>query len=723
MRHLLFLTTVLLAPLLSAQHIGYLIPSGGQPGKTVEILVGGQHLWGIKSVHISKSKGISVESVTPVPGLPTISGKQRKFVTDWMRNVAAGKKEVPQKPPSEEIEKDWRKHKYFDTVDQLSPLQFHLLAVHLFVPRNPLQMSPAINSNVIVKLKIEPDAEPGWRQIRLVRGNFTVTNPLPFCIDPLPAVREPYLPVPPQKRQKYQFDLPAAIDGQIMPGETDIWHFTAKKDEKLVFRTFARALVPFMGDCVPGYFQCILELRDSRNRRIAYADDNGFDPDPTLCCTIPEDGEYALHVRDALYRGRADFIYRIHAFRGHPEFKITPPDLKLPRRKNPGPGGTVKMEFPVLIEGRMEKKGQRDQFVIHAEKGEKIVGEVFARRIGSNFDSSLAVLGPDGKQIAFNDDFKRVLAGPLLQHTDSFLCFTAPKSGKYTFRLFDTAGNCSENHFYFLRIDRPKPSFNLYVTPSAKAVFINCATPLKIQVEPLDGFSGDIRLKVKAPHQYALIGSAIIPAGTRETVITVTCKDRQRHPVRAELVAEHELARTPGSAGCSCGAGCSCCSGCACGRKLIRGRVFYGDEDTQAFAYTHVLLSPEWILSKIPGPAGSYLVMLQDPKQTRLTIPGGKSAKLKLKRRKMPPGSAVEFTVRDAPEGLKLTQTDVKELKNGWADIILTFHADANIKPRRFNLPVTVRYSYQTKPDKAGKVFRRKSEFMLPALLFEITGD
>ena len=706
-RFLFFLTSFLLTGVLSAQHIGYLIPAGGKTGETVEVLIGGQQLWGIKTARISGT-GVTVESVQVVPGIPNIWGKQHKYVSTWMRNIVKGSKEVPEKPTDEEELKNWRKHRYFDHIDELTPLQFHLLAIHMFVPRNSLQMSPAINSNAIVNLKIAEDAKPGRRELRLVRGNFAVSNPLPFYVDKLPTVREPYLAVPPNKPPKYTFTLPAVINGQIMPGETDRWHFTAGKGEKVVFQTFARSMIPFMGDCVPGYFQCILELKDSKKQRIAFADDRGFDPDPLLCCTIPEDGEYTLEVRDALYRGRADFVYRIRAWRGDPpEFKLRKPDLDLPLRTVSELEKNGKTDFPVLIRGCIAKPGQTDRIVILAEKGEKIIGEVFARRLGSQLDSRLTVLGPDGKTAAFNDDFKRVLAGPLLQHTDSKLCFTVPESGKYTFLLTDTSRLGSPDHAYFLRIDHPKSSFNLYVSPSAKAAFVYGAAPLKINVEPIDGFCGDIKLRVKAPNGYSISGSDIIPAGCKETFITLTCQDKKRHLVNAELIAEHEVVLN------------RCCP---CHNPVIRGKVFYGDEDTQAFAYTHLILSDEWLLSKTWAPYGSYYLLLADPKQKKLVIPAGKTAELKLRRRKLPPKTSVQFALRNAPKGISLEKTEVKEQKNGWADITLTFKAAEKTAPQRFNQLIHGIFSFETKPNKEGKVFQRKSEFVLPALLFEITG-
>jgi len=720
MRNLLL--TVLLsaalfgAPILSAQHIGYIIPAGGKPGETVEILLGGQQLWGIKSARISGG-GVTVESVTVVPGMPNISGKQHRFVATWMRNVDNGKKEIPQKPTDEEELKTWRKHSWYDMVDKLTPLQFHLLTRHLFVPRNSLQMSPAINSNAIIKLKIAPDAKPGRREFRLVRGNSMMSNPLPFYVDTLPGVLEPFLPVPPKKSPKYTFTLPCVINGQIMPGETDVWHFSAKKGEKLVFQTFARQMIPFMGDCVPGYFQCVLELRDGKNRRVAYADDSGFDPDPILCCTIPEDGEYALHVRDSIYRGRADFVYRIRAWRGEPpKSELIAPDLKLPKKKLRELSENGRTGYPVLVEGCIDRPGKTDQIVIHAKKGEKIVGEVFARRLGSRLDSRLTVLGPDGRQVAFNDDFPRFLAGPVLQHIDSYLCFTAPQDGDYTFRLTDTASLGGPNHGYFLRIDRPHPSFRLYVVPSVKQVAINGATRLKLQVEGLDGFCRDIKLRVKAPYGYSIIGSNVIPAGCKSTEITLTCPDKQRQLVRAELIAESEISKTT-------------CP--ACGRvqvETMRGEVCYGDEDTQAFAYTHVIPASEWHLSKNWAPTGLYNLSLADPKRTKVTIPAGKTGKIVLRQAKLPPKSAFTFSLPNAPEGLTLEKVQTRELDKGRAELTLVVRASEKMKPQRFNLPVMAAYSYNipylsSPPNKKGKDAVHRSEFNLPVLLFEITKE
>ncbi len=69
--------------------------------------------------------------------------------------------------------------------------------------------------------------------------------------------------------------------------------------------------MPYLADAVPGWFQAVLTLYDARGRELAYDDDFRFNPDPVLHYDVPADGEYVLEIKDAIYRGREDFVYRI----------------------------------------------------------------------------------------------------------------------------------------------------------------------------------------------------------------------------------------------------------------------------------------------------------------------------------------------------------------------------------------------------------------------------
>ena len=102
------------------------------------------------------------------------------------------------------------------------------------------------------------------------------------------------------------------LNGQIMPGDVDRFRFRARQGQQLVIETPAPGdLIPYLADAVPGWFQATLALYDAEGNEVAFADDYRFHPDPVLFFEVPEDGEYELEIRDAIYRGREDFVYRI----------------------------------------------------------------------------------------------------------------------------------------------------------------------------------------------------------------------------------------------------------------------------------------------------------------------------------------------------------------------------------------------------------------------------
>ena len=105
--------------------------------------------------------------------------------------------------------------------------------------------------------------------------------------------------------------LPAVVNGQIMPGAVDRIRFSAARGQHLVLSVAARDLIPYLADAVPGWFQATMTLYDPRGKEVAYDDDYRFHPDPVLYYEIPTAGEYSLEIKDAIYRGREDFVYRI----------------------------------------------------------------------------------------------------------------------------------------------------------------------------------------------------------------------------------------------------------------------------------------------------------------------------------------------------------------------------------------------------------------------------
>ncbi|MEQ8846848.1 PPC domain-containing protein [Botrimarina sp.] len=99
------------------------------------------------------------------------------------------------------------------------------------------------------------------------------------------------------------------------PGDTDFWRFTATKGQVIDLRVRARELrSPLDG---------VLRLFDSSGKRLAGADDDRGDPDPTIRFTAPADGEYFAQVEDRLKRGGASSTYALEASPPAPEVELT----------------------------------------------------------------------------------------------------------------------------------------------------------------------------------------------------------------------------------------------------------------------------------------------------------------------------------------------------------------------------------------------------------------
>ena len=69
--------------------------------------------------------------------------------------------------------------------------------------------------------------------------------------------------------------------------------------------------MPYLADAVPGWFEAAVAICDQRGNELAFADHYRYSPDPVLFYEVPKDGQYVLEIRDTIYRGREDFVYRI----------------------------------------------------------------------------------------------------------------------------------------------------------------------------------------------------------------------------------------------------------------------------------------------------------------------------------------------------------------------------------------------------------------------------
>ena len=755
---------------LNSPHAGFAYPAGGRQGTTVQVVVGGRYLEGTSGVVFS-ARGLRAE-------------------------IVAYDKPLTQR----EIQ---------DLRDRAQALQKGTMTPEL--RRQLLEMrdriggslrrnaNPVLSETVTVAVTIDADAEPGPWQLRLVTP-LGLSNPVAFSIGQLPEVveQEPAAPIepasgaaggrggnretgrgaiqapaqpPPTADPPQRVKLPVVINGRIipadarrvpgaaprqanqyLPGDTDRYTFDARMGQDLVLAVSARDVMPYLADAVPGWFQATVALFDAAGREVAYDDDYRFQPDPVLHYRIPADGEYTVEIKDALYRGREDFVYRLSA--GELPFVTSAFPLGGPARakttvqvtgwnlptgtvtmdaSDAGPGtatltvrrGTLvsnrvpfaidsvrdtaerepndalkdaaKLVLPVIVNGRIQSAGDVDVFAVTGRSGEQIVAEITARRLGSPLDSVIEFTDASGSRLSVSDDVVDQSAGLITHQADSRITVTLPSNGTYYLRVGDLQHKGGSEYGYRLRVSAPQPDFEVRVTPSEINAGAGTSVPVTAHAIRKDGFSGDIVLALKgAPPGFTLSG-AVVPAGQDQVRLTVNVPPmRPAEPIALGLE----------------------------GRATIQGKTVVhqataAEEMMQAFAYRHLVPADSLKVTVLARGGTRVPARILDTEVAR--IPAGGSARVRVA---LPPTRAfqnVQLELSEPPEGVSLRDVAIGE---AGAEFVLEADASKAKPGLRGNLIVTVsgeRVPPQRANQPAPAARRRVPIAVLPAIPFEIS--
>ncbi len=432
-------------------------------------------------------------------------------------------------------------------------------------------------TTAVVSVSIALDADLGERDLRVLTPGGP-SNRFRFVVGGLPEINE----VEPNSRldqaQKLSA-LPVVVNGRILQADRDFFSFQAKAGQTLVFAVQARALLPYIADAVPGWCDAVLTLYDAAGKQLAVVDDFRFKPDPVLFFTVPKDDDYVIELHDVLFRGREDFVYRLTVGavpyvtqifplggrRGTTvevtltgvnlpvnRLKLTLPEDSPPWRTVGVEGGLAenvlpfavgdwpeqdesepndslatanRVEVPVTINGGIDQPDDSDYFKFKAQRGQRLVMEVFARRVDSPLDSLLTLLDAEGRELQENDDTVDPQAALVTHHADSRLVYTFRQPGDYILRLRDTQTKGGEAYAYRLAIGPERPDFALRITPDNPRVGKGETTLLTVDALRKDGFSQDIALAVDELPQGFSASDAVIPAGENQAVLTVTAPD------------------------------------------------------------------------------------------------------------------------------------------------------------------------------------------------------
>lgn len=758
-------------------HIGYVYPAGGQQGATFEAIVGGQFLTGVNAIDVSGG-GVQAKIVELIQ---PISGKEINNLRIKLDELLAKKAVVRNDSRALEAFRSLKNAKTAKGDDSSREQELQKLRqkfagatwtaaddAQLAEVRKKLSSgvrrpaNPAISELAVLQITVAADAEPGQRELRLATPT-TLSNPLAFCVGQLPEVSaEPTKSITEQKsaiaktaiapknrgaNAEQKVTLPAVLNGQILPGKINRYRFEAKRGQRLVAAVTARELIPYIPDAVPGWFQATLAVYDAQGKELAYDDDFRFNPDPVLYFEVPADGEYLVEIKDAIYRGREDFVYRLTIGElpfvtsifplGGPagsQTKVEVSGWNLPnasltvdnkgrlpgvyplaeqgqkwlsnrvpfavdtlpevleQEPNDSTARAQQVKLPVIINGRIGQPDDTDVFCFTGHAGDEIVAEVTARRLNSPLDSLLKLTDASGKQLALNDDFDDKGAGLITHQADSLIRLALPADGTYYLHLSDMQHQGGPEYAYRLRISPPRPDFELRIVPSSISARAGVAVPLTVYALRKDGFAGDIKLSLKdAPEGFTLGGNQV-PGKEEQVRITLSAPaTASKEPLSLKLEGSATIA----------------------GREVTHP-VVPAEDLMQAFAYRHLVASRELRVTVAGRDLSRIAIKLLGERLTR--IPVGGTARVRLAAPANSPLERLDLRLSDPPEGLSLQK--VTRTREG-AEIVLKCDAE-KVKPgQKGNLILTAAAKNAgAKAKPANK--KALPAFTLPAIPFEI---
>ena len=476
------------------------------------------------------------------------------------------------------------------------------------------QSSPQLADRIKIKITIAANVPCGVYDLRL-QGPRGVSNMLPFEVASYPNFVEGKKSS--MRKPNVVETLPAVLCGQVSPGGIDYFRFEGNKGDTIVASVKGRQLVPYIADAVPGWFQPVIKLVDSRGKEVAYSDDYYHNVDPVIITTLPKDGKYTLMIHDAIYRGRQDFNYRIQLGEipfvtgRYPAYGVAGKKIKqqiegvnletnkatikvkkegyhqlsltnkvgtsnnvsfyaLPKGKRLiySPKDGAELTLGAAIADSLTSQSRIKRYKVKAFEGEQLIIELIGRRNGSRLDAVIRLRDELGEVVAEADDTEDPIQGLMTFHADPVLKYTPSMTEVLTLEVEDLHRGYGKEYHYILRRHKQMPSFTAFVSPAN----------ITIPSGGTSSFRVDIQGRVKRPADLVVKGlpkgfttSSLRLRGGRRWDVSITSPkgaEIKRFPIEVKL-------DYPGAEGTE------------------RADVLPVDNMMQAFYYTHHIPAAE----------------------------------------------------------------------------------------------------------------------------------
>lgn len=727
-------------------HIGYAYPGGGRQGTEFEVIVGGQFIKETTEIYVSGG-GIEAEIVKWYR--PLTQGEYVGLTQKIRFKREELEEEQKKKGTSEPITDEMIYKLTGITENDLKEIEVYRLR-----DADPKrQPNDQIAEELTLKITIDAKAALGKRELRLLTAG-AMSNPIWFQVGQWQELRETepndVTPDPVIGSQ-----LPVVVNGQIMPGDVDLFSFTARKGTRLVIAADARELMPYLADAVPGWFQAVLALYDGRGNEVAYAGAYYHRQDPVIYYEVPADGEYVVEIRDSIYRGREDFVYRItlgelpfvtgvfplgaradqdltvelqgwnlvetrlnvkaRMDRNHPVRWYSIPQTEsvsvrfplridmtaevLDQEPNDTPETAQEVKLPIIINGRIDRPDDTDVFRFDAVG--IVVADVFARRAGSPLDSAVSITDSSGAEIGFNDDFRDDSQALITHHADSRLTAVMSGKGPYYLHLSDAQRKGGDDFIYRLNIRPPRPDFELRVVPSCIIARPGTTVPITVHAFRSDGFDDPIHLSLVDPPEGFKLSGAVVPGNKDNVQLTLTVPPvAAKTPFLLEMEGQSLGSRRH--------------------RRFSRPAV-PAESMMQAFLWLQVVPAEQWAVVVNGQPAAKIPVEFLPIERITLR-PGGTTPLGARLTEKYPPAKELRVELSQPPKGVTVEKVSPEP-----QGLVVTLATDAKtVEPGlQGNLIFEIVREWTPAATEAMPIPtpQRRSYGILPAIPFELVGQ
>ncbi len=275
--------------------------------------------------------------------------------------------------------------------------------------------------------------------------------------------------------------VPGTANGRIsQPGAAETWCFRATKGERVILEVQARRIGSLL--------DAVIEVLDAKGQPA---------PRATLRCqaktyvTFRDHDSAGANIRIEAWN---EFAINDHVWAGGELLRIkalpTHPDADC-----------------IFFSDRGQRVGFLDTTPAHQPMGQPLY-KVSVHPPGTSFP-------PNGFPVITvpyrNDD------GGAGYGKDSRLFFDPPADGEYQVRVGDARGHGGSAHAYRLTIRPPRPGFNVSFTPTSPALWKGGALPINVTAERIDGYEGEIALRLENLPKGLHAPATTIPAGENTT--------------------------------------------------------------------------------------------------------------------------------------------------------------------------------------------------------------